>query len=418
MTFLALLLMIGLIRPALLPSTGVFDLSTFFKEGVAIMSRYLKWFCIAWLTLGSLWTPLVAQAGAACDEFSSDRIIKAIQLSPEIPRQPSRAVDQVFQEEWVSVLFEPGMRARLAGSRDGLAPTVVDDHLSVYVQATGQMYELDFRDPARTAIVPAGPQSLDAVFAGVKGVTDVSYQARDLMGPEYRSSEVWLIVWQGCAPTPTPLPTQTPTPAPTDTPVPTDTAPPPTPTATATWTPTPTATIAPTETPTKLAVIVTIAPPATETVSNQSPFPWSWRTLAGVGLLLLSGLGVVVWQIGASARRPNGVIEVSVAESGEFLARYLLRRLRKAVLTVGRQGDIWLPDSVVASPVARIYTRREGGEQVTMVDKLSAADPDQVEQTIELYNGMRLNFYPYVLTYQQAVVETAPTTVQQEQTYV
>lgn len=350
-------------------------------------------------------------ADDSCAEFSPDRVVNTIQLSPAIPREASKGVDQVFYEQRLLVPFEAGMAVFLSG-RQELAPVIVDDYIKIDVHANGQSFKHDFRNSDHTAIVPLDPVDLSAQFDGINSVTEISFQSRDLMLPEYRSSEIWLIVWQRCTPTPEPTETDTPTATATFTPLPTDTPIPPTFTATVTWTPEPTATITPMPTATYTEIAVIEAP-----VNATGP-PLPWRVITGIGFLLLGTLAIVAWQLGAQARRPRGVFEVFEVETGAFFARYVLPQLGKAVVMVGAQGDVFLPELAISSPVARIYTRSEAGQRVTMVDLLAEADPNIVLQSIEAYDGLRLNFSPYVLLYQQQVAADLHYTIAKEQSYV
>lgn len=393
------------------------------------MSRWIRWFCIVTLCLMFLWHPPVTQAGTPCSDFSAERIEYTTQLSPEIPRQRSQDANQVFYEQRMLVRFKPGWAVLLAGSADGQADIVIDDILEIKVQDTSRSWSHDFRTPDHQAIMPLPPQDITHLFAEAPGVslTSVQVQAKDVLAPEYRASELWLIVWRACVPTPTPAPpTKTPAPTLTGTPTATDTVPamptdttlPPTPIPTWTWTPEPTITLEPTATPTMTASIAVPDPPAAHAASTQPELLVPWRMMLGMSLLLLSGLGLIVWQMTARARRPRGLVEIYLAESGEFVANYVLQQLRKVVLTVGAKGDIWLPDLANSGPVARIYTRRDGGERVTLLDLLAETDANTVLQTIEVYDGLRLTFPPYVLTYQQQVEEIPRTVTQQEQNYV
>lgn len=354
------------------------------------MAGYARRLLIVLLPFTFLWNAPAAQAGAPCSDFSSDRIVNTIQLSPEIPRQQSQGTGEIFYEQRMLVVFEPGYGVLLAGSADGQAEIVTDDILEIKVKDTGQSWTHDFRTPDHQAIVPLPPQDITHLFSEVPGVSlaAIQVQAQDLLGPEYRASELWLIVWQMCTPTATSTATLLPST--------------PTPILTHTWTPEPTA---------------TPVPPLIDADPAEPASPLPWRMMLGSSLLFLGGVGFLFWQMMARARRPHGLVEIYQAESGEFVARYVLQQLRKAVLTVGPQGDIWLPERADSTPVARIYTQRDGGDRVTMLDLLSEADPTIVLQTIEAYDGLRVTFSPYVLIYQQ-VEETSRTIIEQEHNYV
>ncbi len=189
-----------------------------------------------WMIVIVLWLPQTTQARASprCpDEFSAPSN-QSIELAPSIAEQPSRSSKAYeFYHARKTFSLAPGDLALLASTADGTGWLSSDDKI-VLQRDSGRAWEWDYRNPARTAIVPIPPQDVTNLFEPGPNAVDISLQ--DLLGPVFSSRAYYLVIYEcGQPETPpaTPTPHATPTKAATMTPTPTAS---PTSTATSTTT--------------------------------------------------------------------------------------------------------------------------------------------------------------------------------------
>lgn len=378
------------------------------------MNLKMRWSVVFISLVLSLCTrPQIINAGGPCKPnlVSSNQITAQIQLSPKIERKRSGS-NQIIHQSSVLVPYKKGMRVRLAGSANGRAPMVTDDAIEVKVENTGVIWAHDFRTGPNKAIESMPPQNLNDLFESDSEkqleVYEVTFTSRDLLAPEYRSSEYWLVLWTWCVeetptveatdtpvvPSSTPTTTSTHTSTPTDTPSPTAAATD-TPTLMHTETPTSTPTALPTSTPT--ATSLSVAP----VVSSSSGIPimiW-W---VPVGLALGFGGTMLWWRYSQPRTLLTGKLSQNI--EGRWERDHDLDVLGLSSITIGK-GDgvdialMHLPYEGVVARVIADATARDAEVQVR-VEIMDPLNPELVLESSPLRNGRELTFGPYTLAYQ------------------
>lgn len=373
-----------------------------------IYTRFLRTTITTALAFCLLTAPQTVAAQSECYDnlVTSEQIVNQIQLSPTIPVRRGSGANQIIHEARVLVPYEKGMHVYVAGSADGHGNLVTDDVVEINVMDTGAAWTHDFRTGPNRAIQSIPPQDVTYLFKGESGVNIVSfqvvYQARNVLPPEYRSSEYWLVLWRECV---------------EEEDVVIATATPRMPTSTATMPPataTPviaTATIVPEATATHLAT-PTLAPTATEIpvpLADEATWEWlisKWPSMAPTWaipvavLFLLALLGLMARSPTASQFGPDERCDIFESGTGEYMDTYYLAQMNKDDISIGKNGDIWLPALPGSTPVARIYSKGKGDQKATVMDLLSESNPNQVGHSLELYDGFQISFDPaYVVTY-------------------
>lgn len=356
-----------------------------------------------------------AFAWAACPRF-----IDAIPLVPEIAETTSTQIGQDFYTSTLSFHFSDGMQVILSSSPNGQDAIATDDQFFIQASLSGQSWSHDFRNPARTQIVPLPAQDISYLF--VVGENTVTVKVTDLFVPNYSSRPYFLVLLKGCA-TPTIVPTSTPTilPTATDTPVP------PSPTATETATPIMpmiVASVTPSETPipsptatllsptsTSTAVLVEITSPPTEALTFMN-YSAQWIL---VGCLIFSVGGTGLWWL-VLRRRSWLTGEIDVYLYDVFVSTYMLSDFPQGAITVGQRGDITLPELPEEGVVAQIVaTEGEGNTQMgPFVNVLIGEGAERRWVSHILTDGYALIIGPYRLTYRSYQPEMS---VLEEETY-
>lgn len=332
-------------------------------------------------------------------------VYEVVDLVPEIPEQPSRKQSNyTFFSRRLTVHYHEGQRALLSSTPDGAGPPTADDVIWLQAQPGLQVWEHDFRDPARTKVVPVAPQWVTHLFT--PGVNELEVTLQDRTPPVY-SSGPWFLLLVTCVPQPvTGVFTATqwlPTPVlATLTPVPTATVtatPPPSPTPTATSTPQPVA----------FLPLVQVSPPVeTLAVAPRSRLPARHWALAG-GVLVA---GMALWRLQTRRRRYRLDGSVSIYQDGQYVRTVHLSELRKNPVTFGPHADVPL-EIDPALGIATVQLRKQpgaAGQGELMVKYLAAADPDgsgqssnhklRVALTQKLAHGDAFTVGSYRLVYQ------------------
>lgn len=386
---------------------------------IAVQLRIVMIFILLSLAAGALPGPSRAQTN--CPSIS-----EIIQLAPEITRQPSSG-RQMFYQHQVEVSYHPGQLVMLSSQPAPEGDLSTDDLGVVRVSPSGRTWQHDFRNAARTQIVPTRAQDITALFT--PGINRVELQLTDLLGPEYSSRPYYLVIVDPCerftsTATPTPTPTATAVP-PTETFTPTGTATDtPTPTATETGTPIPTATATFSPTPSPLptathtvGAIPSHPTPPTEPVmptsapldpvlgANQGccdslllwlPLLWSPSFVVGFGLGFVAVMGLL-WHLLSHPRLP-GALEVTNLDDGTSWTVNLDQY--GSVVTVGPHGQIPLDDQELPEIAGSIYTQRRDGA-VRVFWQHQAPDDDATAVTAEeLTHHSVIQLGRYRLTYQ------------------
>lgn len=356
-----------------------------------------------------------AYAWGACPRF-----VDAIPMVPEIGEATSTEIRHDFYTTTLSFHFSEGMKAILSSSPNGQDVIATDDQFFIQASPSGQSWSHDFRNPARTQIVPLPAQDISHLF--VIGENTITVKVTDLFVPNYSSRPYFLVLLKGCA-TPTMVPTSIPTvlPTATDTPLApspaaTETATPIMPmlvvavTPTETPIPSPTATLL-SPTPTNTAVLVEITSPPTEG-STFMNYATQWVL---VGCLIFSIGGTGLWWL-AFRRRSWLTGEFDVYLHDTFVATYVLSDFPQDVITVGQRGDIALPELAQEGVVAHIVaTEEEGNAQMgPFINLLVGGGTEQRWVSHILTDGYVLAIAPYRLTYRSYQPEI---TVLEEETY-
>ena len=370
--------------------------------------------------------PDIVSAKEPCynDLISTEQVFSKVQLSPQIPHQNSSEANQIIYESRVLVPFREGMHVLLTASADGRdnGELVTDDAVKIHVKDTNQVWDHDFRTGPNGAIQAIPPVDLTYLFKDEPGVSLVSfhvmYQATNVLAPESRSSEYWLIVWKDCIDD-EPLDTVTATPV-VSAPTPAQFArleTPSTPSATATATQIVAATSTVETTFVESSSLNVNRATLAQALSNWLTSLPRWAIGMVIGFLLAI-VGVALWAPFASNYRAEECIEVRDAISGKLLDTCWLAQMRHKVVTIGANDDIWLPDLQSPHPVAKIYSRGRGADRTLMMDIFSEVDPMQVQHTVELYDGFQVRFgSAYLLTYVNQQAESNEQEHAKEQNY-
>lgn len=386
---------------------------------IAVRLRIVMIFILLSLAASAL--PVPSRAQTNCPSIN-----EIIQLAPEITRQPSSG-RQMFYQHQVEVSYQPGQQVMLSSHPAVEGDLSTDDLGVVHISPSGREWRHDFRNPARTQIVPTSAQDITALFT--PGVNRVELQIMDLLGPEYSSRPYYLIIVDPCerftsTATPTPTPTATAVP-PTETFTPTGTATDtPTPNATETGTPIPTATATfsptpsplPTATKTVGAMPTNPTPPTqpvTPTSAPLAPTPeanqgccdsllswllrwWSPSFAIGFGIGFIAVMGLL-WHLLSHPRLP-GALEIINLDEGTIWTVNLDQY--GSVVTVGPQGQIPLDDEELPEIAGSIYTQHRDGS-VRVFWQHQAQDDDAAAVTAEeLTHNSVIQLGRYRLTYQ------------------
>ncbi|MCB0127947.1 MAG: hypothetical protein KDE58_37035 [Caldilineaceae bacterium] len=352
--------------------------------------------------------PLPAQAQAICPS-----IVRAIPLIPEITEQSSSNIERDFYTTTLSIEFRPGQLAILSSSPDGQDPTRADDRFWIQASPSGNEWSHDYRNAARTQIVPLPPQDISHLF--VAGTNTLTVSVTDLIGPKYSAQPFYLVLFDTC---PTPTPTVSPTATATAVPSATATPVPPTTTPIHTATPviqlvvitaTPSDTPLPTFTPVSptLTATATLMPLPAER-SEMTDFLANMTQWMLVGFLLsIGGTGLWWW---AARVQPCLAGEIDVYQDGQYVTTYDLATMKKEVVTIGKHGDVLLPDLMDESPVARIKLSEDEGavHHVAIIEQHSPYNAEDVLETTILTDGYELTVGPYRLQYRSYQPEEIP----------
>lgn len=358
-----------------------------------------------WLWMNAL--PGNANAQSACP-----RIADAIPLVPEIAETTSAQIGRDFYTTTRSFQFHAGQQAVLSSSPDGQNPVSTDDQVLIQASPSGQTWSHDFRNPARTRIVPLPAQELSHLF--VVGENTVTVKVTDLFVPNYSTRPYFLVLITRCA-TPTPMPTQTPTALDTATftPFPTATNTPVLPTATEMEKATPlvqliVVTATPSDTPISTPTTTPLPPTPTHTLESAEIATPSVQTEAFlaqmarwmlVGFLLSIG-GTGLWWL-AYRQQPRLTGELDVYLNEAYVTTYLLSDFPGSVITIGQRGDIALPELADDGIVARIVApaSEESAHTTPTLELLNPDDPAQGWAAHRLTDSYVLTVGPYRLTY-------------------
>ena len=118
-----------------------------------------------------------------------------------------------------------------------------------------------------------------------------------------------------------------------------------------------------------------------------------------VGFLLsISGTGLWWW----TARVQPGLAgEIDVYQHGQYVTTYDLATMKKDIATIGKHGDVPLPDLIDEGLMARIKLR-EGEDAVypvAIIEQLNPYNAEEVLETTILTDGYELTVGPYRLQY-------------------
>jgi len=334
-------------------------------------------------------------------------VYEVIQLVPAIPEQPSQTRDNhPFFSQRVVVHYHEGQRVLLSSTPDGAGFLSGDDIFWMQGQPSGQVWERDFRDPARTQIIPIEPQWVTSLFT--PGVNELEIRLQDRTPPVYGSSP-WYLLLVSCVPQtviaiPSPLPTDPPTITPT-------TQPTLVPSATPSATPSPTAIVTATpasgESVVFMPQIHTASPVEVVTAPRRWGLKLSRWMIAGSGLIM----GLVLWRR-QTKRRQNWVEGmISIEKNGQHVRQAALNQLHKTLVTIGPHGDIPLEIDPALS-ITRVQLRKQqgaAGQSEVVVEYLAAVEPGSagkranhqmgVVQTQKLRHGDAFTIGSYRLIY-------------------
>lgn len=356
-----------------------------------------------------------AYAWGACPRF-----VDAILMVPEIGEATSAEIGHDFYTTTLSFHFSDGMQAILSSSPNGRDSIASDDQFFIQASPSGQSWSHDFRNPARTQIVPLTAQDISHLF--VVGENTVTVKVTDLFVPNYSSRPYFLVLLKGCAtpdivstPTPTILPTATDTPVPPS-PTASETATPIMPMIVASVTPSETPIPSPTAmllspTPTNTAVLVEITSPRIEASDFMNHT--AQRVLLGCLIFSIGGTGL--WWL-MLRRRSWLTGEFDIYLHDEFVTTYVLSDFPQGAITVGQRGDIALPELPEEGVVAQIVaTEGEGNTQMgPFVNVLISEGTERRWVSHILTNGYALIIGPYRLTYRSYQPEMS---ILEEETY-
>lgn len=374
------------------------------------------------LLLASLWG-----AGGLPDtsKCSGREISAAVELSPEIPEQPSQSGERTFYTTTVAIHYQAGEQVLLSSTLDGAGPIFTDDTAQLASLPSGQVWAHDFRSPDRTKVLPLPVQDVTHLF--VPGLNHLTFFTQDRTQPVFSTQSYYLLFAKACAtPTATPVPTLTATPTPW-------------PSATPTMAPTPTATQRPSATPTptepaKVVATSTIflplvskavatVTPAASAAPVRTPLPQlaamtstglpsgpgRWKSIGFTGMMLVSGVAVLWWR---TRQRLILAGTVTIYDRGTWVRTVDLTTYRQRVVTIGSQGDIALADEQQRSAIsAQLRVQQTDGghpqlsvEFLTVPDENSAnsrqANQMQVMDMKPLQHGDAFNVGRYRLVYQ------------------
>ncbi|MEZ4706777.1 MAG: hypothetical protein R3A44_06210 [Caldilineaceae bacterium] len=324
-----------------------------FVEGRQLM-LVVGVFLISMLHFGTISERLMAQSDCGKD-VDSTLIIDSIELAPAIRAHASSST-QVFYQNHITIKYQPGQQIILSSSADGQGMLSTDDLIRVQLQPSKKEWENDFRNAARTQIVPIPPQDISALLT--PGINTVTLTAIDLLGPEYSSRPYFLVVLNTCvAPTPTVTETATYIRVPTSTssPIP----PTPIPTIAPTFTSQPTATYTPS------SKAPTATPTATILAVAQEPRCCAWPEYLysrgitpsfGIGFLIGFGFIICLLWLWASRPRLTGAIESTDMDTGATQTTSLEQFGSSA--TAGSDGQIRLNGQDVPAIAGRLIAQR------------------------------------------------------------
>jgi hypothetical protein len=183
----------------------------------------------------------------------------------------------------------------------------------------------------------------------------------------------------------------------------------PTPTSTVTHTPTPvvqvvvvTDTPSDTPQPTATAVPVTatfIPTPLPSAPTSSTGFLTNLVRWMLIGFLLSVG-GTGLWWL-TLRTEPLLTGEVDVYRQQQYVTSYDLATMNKTLVTIGKHGDIVLPDLVDEGTMAQIKLRGDEGviQPVTIIEMLNPYNAEEVLETNVLTDGYELTVGPYHLQY-------------------
>lgn len=375
--------------------------------------RFKRAHLLILLVLVLLWITSIPSHVLAWD--ACPQIVDAISLVPEIAETTSTEIGHDFYTTTLSFQFSDGMQAVLSSSPDGQGQVSTDDQFLIQASPSGRAWSHDFRNLARTRIVPLPAQDINRLF--VIGENTITVTVTDLFVPNYSTRPYFLVLVKTCViPTATftPLPTAiltpvppTPTVAATDTPIvqllvvtatPIDT-PIPSPTATAIHA-TPTGGVEPTQTPTPVGMarhIIHIA---------------RW---ALIGFFLSFG-GTGLWWL-VFRPRPWAASELDVYLNEVYVTTYQLADFYQRVITIGQRGAIALPGLAESGIVARIRmaVSQDGTQKLPSVEVLNTEGVEHVWTSQILTDGYVLILSPYRLSYRSYQPEA---TDREEENYV
>ena len=118
-----------------------------------------------------------------------------------------------------------------------------------------------------------------------------------------------------------------------------------------------------------------------------------------VGFLLsICGTGLWWW---AARVQPGLAGEIDVYQHGQYVTTYDLATMKKDIATIGKHGDVLLPDLIDESPIARIKLSEDevAVPHVAIIEQLNPYNAYEVLETNILTDGYEFTVGPYRLQY-------------------
>lgn len=157
----------------------------------------MRYRLISFAMLGALsltpMTPVMAQT--SCTGQLEYTLQQSIPLADTLLEQTgSGPWPRIFHQKAVGLSYEAGQKLLLTGGPKGLR---TDDLARIDVAPSGQHWEHDFRNAARTHIIPLQEKpDLSSLFT--EGSNQITITLKDMFGPAWSTSAYTLEVWEPC----------------------------------------------------------------------------------------------------------------------------------------------------------------------------------------------------------------------------